>query len=112
MQGDGSYFNQPVDKTAWPSSLERITFGPCFNQSLEGVAWPASLRQLAFSRNFCSPGEGFEWPVSLERVTVACRPDRALPSWHGVQVFGVWRLRWSENLWGGQGCVAQIFLNS
>ncbi|CAM9857925.1 unnamed protein product [Ectocarpus sp. 8 AP-2014] len=102
MMGDGSDFNQPIDTTAWPSSLERITFGPCFNQPLDGVSWPASLRQLAFSRDFCPPGEGFEWPASLERVTLACPPERALPSWHGVQVFGVWSAWWSCQVIAGR----------
>ncbi|CAM9430575.1 unnamed protein product, partial [Ectocarpus fasciculatus] len=69
-------------------------FGECFNQPITEALWPASLRHLVFSRDFRLPSENFEWPASLQRVTIACRPDQALPSWQGVQVFGVWRVYW------------------
>ncbi|CAN0214875.1 unnamed protein product [Scytosiphon promiscuus] len=62
---DVSLFNQPIERVAWPTSLEYLWCGGSFNQPIEGVAWPNSLYQLEFGDEFNQPIEAVQWPEKL-----------------------------------------------
>ena len=82
-----SNFNLPIGPVAWPASLRSLTFGGVLSSAsyrcrLAVIAKGPNLQPLFFSL----PCENFEWPLSRKQLTIARRPNEALPTWPGVRV--------------------------
>jgi hypothetical protein len=65
----GDDFNQPIDNIRWPSNLTVITFGKHFNQPIEDVEWPDKIDAIDFSDDFNQPVVDVEWPIELVGLT-------------------------------------------
>lgn len=61
-------FMQPIDRVVWPPSLRRLQFGKNFNHPIHDVRWPASVQHLTFGAHFNQPVDQVSWPPSLKKL--------------------------------------------
>lgn len=64
----GRRFNQPLDDTYFPDTVDEIIFGDDFNQRIDNIRWPIELLTLTFGKHFNQPIEDVDFPDKVDAI--------------------------------------------
>ena len=64
----GKRFNQSLDDTYFPDTVDTIIFGDDFNQPINNISWPVNITTLIFGKHFNQPIEDVEIPDEVDAI--------------------------------------------